>query len=123
MDAFELVSTAALGIDQEAVFINGKVYHIYPPTIRRMIGAVRCLRGGTGETIKDVILSMEPEGMAQALSWLIAGNDSLSDTFMDAPVNEVAQAIVVGLDMLDPRNFIRLSALQRNVRSLIAKPR
>ena len=122
MDGVQLVSSAVLGIDQEAVFIGGKVYHIYPPTIRRFVGAARYLKG-EGETLKDIILSMDMDGAAKALSWLIRGDESLYDTFLDCPVNEVQDGLIVGLGMLDPQNFIRLSALQRNVRSLIARPR
>ena len=122
MDAVELVSSAVLGIEQEAVFIGGKVYHIYPPTIRKMAGAVRYLKGD-GETIKDIILSTDYEGLSHALSWLIEGNDSLYDTFVDCRVDEVQDGIIKGMDMLDPRNFMMLSALQRNVRSLVARPR
>ena len=70
MDGVQLVSSAVLGIDQEAVFIGGKVYHIYPPTIRRFVGAARYLKG-EGETLKDIILSMDMDGAAKALSWLI----------------------------------------------------
>lgn len=123
MDAVELVSSALLGIDHEAVFIGGKVYHISPPTIRRFVGAVRYLKGGEGESIREVVLSMDLEGAAKALSWLVEGNESLYEAFMDAPVDEVLDGVIRGLSMIDPGNFMRLSALQRSVRSLIARPR
>ena len=123
MDAVEMISAALLGIDHEAVFIGGKVYHIHPPTIRRLAGAVRHLKGGEGETMKDVILSLDLEETAKALSWLVEGNESLYDVFLDAPANEVVEGVVRGLSLIDPTNFTRLSALQRSVRSLIARPR
>ncbi len=123
MDAVELISSALLGIDQEAVFIGGKVYHIYPPTVRGFVGAARYLKEGQGESIKDVILNTDGEGLTKALSWLINGDESLAETFMDAPLTEVQEGVIKGLSLLDPGNFMRLSALLRNVRSLIAKPR
>ena len=123
MDAIEMVSSAVLGIDQEAVFIGGKVYHIYPPTIRRLVGAVRYLKGGEGESIREVVLSMDLEGVAKALSWLVEGNESLYEVFLDAPINDVMEGVIKGLSLIDPGNFMRLSALQKSVRSLIAKPR
>ena len=104
MDAVEIVSSAVLGIECEAVFVGGKVYHLRPPTIRRLAGAAM-------------------EGQAHALSWLVEGNDSLFETFMDCRVDEVQEGIIRGLGMVDPKNFTTLSALQRNVRSLIARPR
>ena len=118
-----MISSALLGIDQEAVFIGGKVYQIYPPTIRRFVGAVRYLKGGEGESIKDVVFNTDMDGVAKSLSWLIAGNEGLYEAFLDAPMDEVMEGLVKGLSLIDPGNFTRLSALQRNVRSLIAKPR
>ena len=123
MDGIELVSSAILGLDQEAVFINGKVYHIYPPTIRKFVGAVRYLKEGKGESIKDILFSMDMEGACKSLSWLINGDESLYETFLDAPVSEIQEGLIKGLSLIDPGNFIRLSALQRNVRGLIARPR
>ena len=122
MDAVEIISSAVLGIEREAAFIGGKVYHIKPPTIRRFAGAVRYLKG-TGDTLREVVLSTDGEGLAKALSWFVAGDESLAEVFLDCPLAEVQQGLILALGMLDPQNFIRLSALQRNVRSLIARPR
>ena len=123
MDGVKLVSSAILGIDQESVFINGKVYHIYPPTIRRFVGAIASMGETKGDTIKDVIFNTDMDGACKALSWFIEGNDSLYETFLDAPVSEVQSGLITAFSLIDPQNFIRLSALQRNVRRLIAKPR
>ena len=117
-----MVSSAVLGIDQEAMFIGGKVIHIHPPTIRRFAGAVRYLKGD-GSTLKDVVLSTDAEGLAKALSWFVAGDESLYEFFLDCRLDEVQSGVILALDLLNPENFIRLSALQRNVRSLIARPR
>lgn len=123
MDAIEIVSSAVLGIDIESVFIKNRVYNIKPPTIRRFVGAARYFRECKGDTLADIIRSMDMEGATKALSWLIEGNESLAETFMDAPMDEVVNALIKGIGMIDAKNFIRLSALQRNVRSLIAQPR
>lgn len=122
-DGVLLVSSAILGIDQETAFINGKVYHIYPPTIRRLVGAVSCLKENKGETVKDIIFNSDLDGLCNALSWFIQGDTSLHDEFYDSPVGEVQEAALTAFTLIDPQNFIKLSALQRNVRSLIAKPR
>lgn len=107
----------------EVVFIGGKVYTIHPPTIRTLAGVIHLMRESTGESIKDIIFNMDLEGCCKALSWFIQGNEGLKDTFMDCPVSEVQEGLIKGFTLLDPKNFITLSALQRNVRSLIAKPR
>lgn len=123
MDGVKLVSSAILGIDQESVFVNGKVYQIYPPTIRRFVGAVASMKESNGESIKDLILNMDMEGACKALSWFIQGDESLAESFKDAKVSEVQEGLLTAFSLIDPQNFIKLSALQRNVRSLIAKPR
>lgn len=123
MDGVQLVSSAILGIDQESVFINGKVYHIYPPTIKRFVGAVSCMKASGGETLKDVIFNMDMEGACKALSWFIKGDESLYETFLDARVSEIQESLIKAFSLIDPQNFIRLSALQKSVRSLIAKPK
>lgn len=123
MDAVGLVSSAILGIDLEVVFINGRVYRIPPPTVRRFAGAVRYLKDGKGDTLKDIILSLDMDGACKVLSWLVQGDEGLYETFLDSPVNEVMEGVIKGLGMIDPGNFTRLSALQKNVRSLVAKPR
>ena len=122
-DGVTLISSAILGIDQESVFINGKVYHIYPPTIRKLVGAVSCLKECEGDTIKDIIFSTDYDGECKALSWFIKGDESLRDEFYDSPHNEVQEGLILAFSLIDPKNFIKLSALLRNVRSLIARPR
>lgn len=123
MDAVTLVSSAVLGIDIETVFIGGRVYTIPPPTVRRFAGAVRYIKEGNGNTLKDIILSLDMDGACKALSWLIQGDEGLYDALLDSPVNEVMEGVIKGFGMIDPGNFTRLSALQRNVRSLVARPR
>lgn len=121
MDGVKLVSSAILGLDFENVFIGGKLYQIYPPTIRKFVGAVSVMNNAPGDTVKDMILGMDLEGSCKALSWLIRGDESLYETFLDAGVDEVQEGLIKGFSLVDPQNFIRLSALLRNVRRLIAK--
>ena len=123
MDGVQLVSSAILGIDQECVFINGKIYHIYPPTIRRLVGAANCMKESKGDTLKDLILNSDLQGACKALSWFIEGNESLYETFLDARVEEVQDGLIKAFSLIDPQNFIKLSALLKNVRRLIARPR
>ena len=123
MDGVKLITSAILGLDLETVFIGGKVYTIHPPTIRTLAGVINCMDESKGESIKDVILKMDLIGSCKALSWFIQGNESLYEAFLDCPVSEVQEGVIKGFSLIDPKNFIALSALQRNVRSLIAKPR
>lgn len=123
--ATKIVSGAIAGLDSETVLINGKVYIIDPPTIHKISGAGYYLSDiGDYQTISDVINDMKNfSSYAHALSWFIKGDDSLVDEFMNAPFNDVSEAIGVAFTMLPPENFIKLSALARNVQQLIAKPK
>ena len=123
MDGARMIASSILGLDMETVFVGGKVYVIHPPTIRTLAGVTHCMSEVKGDTIKDLIMNLDCEGSCKALSWFIKGDESLWETFMDCPLSEVLDGVVKGFSLIDPQNFIRLSALQRNVRSLIAKPR
>ena len=122
-DGVKLVSSAILGIDMESIFINGKVYHIHPPTIRRFVGAVSCMKAADGDSIKDIIFNLDMDGACKSLSWFVAGDESLYEEFLDAGIYEVQNGLIMAFSMIDPKNFIKLSTLLKNVRSLIARPR
>ena len=123
LDGVQLVSSAILGIDFEPVMIGGKVYQIYPPTIRKFVGAVSCLKETKGESFLEIIMGMDLVDSCRALSWFIKGDESLKDVFLDCPLSEVQEGLIKAFGLVDPQNFIRLSALQRNVRRLIARQR
>ena len=122
-DGVQLVSSAILGIDFEPVMIGGKVYQIYPPTIRKFVGAISCMKEVKGDSFLDIIMGMDLVGSCEALSWFIKGDGSLKEMFLDCPLSEVQDGLIKALGLVDPQNFIRLSALQRNVRRLIARQR
>ena len=123
-DAVDVVGRAVLGLDSETIFIGGEVYVVHPPTIRRMVGAARYLRkAGEIETVGGIIETLSDDSMARALSWLVDGSERLADKFLDADANEVAEGLIVCLDLIDPRNFTMLSVLSRNVRKLTARQR
>lgn len=124
-NAAKLVSSAILGLDGETVVVGGKVYFVYPPTIKKLALAAYHLSDlGNGETLRDMIQEMSnAEGAAKALSCLIQGDESLAEDFNNSPYSEVVEALEVALSMLSAQSFCKLSALARNVRSLTAKQR
>ena len=105
--------------------VGGKVYFVYPPTIKKLALAAYHLSDlGNGETLRDMIQEMSnAEGAAKALSCLIQGDESLAEDFNNSPYSEVVEALEVALSMLSAQSFCKLSALARNVRSLTAKQR
>ena len=124
-NAAKLVSSAILGIDGEAVLVGGKVYFVYPPTIKKLAKATYHLSDiGRGETLKDMIRDMQnAEGAAKALSCLITGDESLFEELSNSPYEEVIDALEKGMSLISAQPFCKLSALARNVQSLIAKQR
>ena len=124
MDGVELVSSAILGIDAEVVEVGGKIFLAHPPTISRIAGAGMYLKKiAEIDNVGDIVEALSSEDLANALSWLLVGSAEKAKEFLDADVNQVAAGIVTCLQMIDPGNFTKLSALSRNVRRLIAKPR
>lgn len=123
--ASKIVSGAILGLDSETALIDGKVYFIEAPTIAKIAGAGHYLANiGDCESLSDILSNMEHfENYAHALSWLIKGDDSLSETFINAPFEDVVSALSVAFTMISPENFIKLSVLAKSVLRLIAKPK
>lgn len=126
MEASKIVAGAILGLDFKTVVINGKVYAIHPPTIAKIAGATYYLADVElqGETMNDIIKALKGiEGSSKALSWLIAGDESLAEELAQGTLEEVAEAVEIGLSMISAENFIRLSVLSKSGQRLIAKPK
>ena len=119
MDAAKIVNAAVLEKDFETVFVNDNVYVIHPPTIHKIAGAgyyLSDLKDGT--TVMDMLRSLKNVKCAsKALSWLIQGNEELSEGTFD----EVVEALAIGLSMISVENFCKLSILAKNVANLTAK--
>lgn len=115
-----VVNSAVLGLDMEVVMVGGVAYTIHPPTIRRICGAAYHL-AIFNECDKSVM--RYADSAAKALSWFVAGDESLSETFQDAPLDDVTQALAVAVGMLSTRNFTMLSVLAKSVGELTAKPK
>lgn len=119
-NASKIVSSAILGMDMGTCVINNKPYFIQPPTIRRLAGAGYYLSDG-GESIKDMLFMMSSDKLAKALSWMVQGNESLADEFMNAPIEEVIEGLETAYSLIKTENFIRLSVLTKSIERLIAK--
>ena len=117
----DLVANAILNTEARTVVIGGKPYFIKPPTIRKIAGLGHALSGCDGETMKSIIDCLQnAEKAAEGLSWLIRGDDTMKETFLDAPLSEVIDGIAAGLEMVGIEDFQKLSALSKSVRKLIA---
>lgn len=122
-NATKIVAGAIVGIDFKVVVINGKAYAIHPPTIAKIAGAASYLSDiEGGETLQDILMSLTSiESATKALSWLIAGNESLSEELAQGTLEEVVSALEQGLMLISAENFIKLSLLARSVQKVIAK--
>lgn len=122
-NATKIVAGAIVGIDFKVVVVNGKAYAIHPPTIAKIAGAASYLSDiEGGETLQDILMSLTSiESATKALSWLIAGNESLSEELSQGTLEEVVSALEQGLMLISAENFIKLSLLARSVQKVIAK--
>ena len=125
MDAAKIVNAAVLGKDFETVIVGFQTYVINPPTICKIAGVgyyLSDLKEAT--TVMDMLRSLKDvEIVSRALSWLITGDESLSEELRKGTFDEVVEALAVGLSMISAENFYKLSVLAKNVATLTAKER
>lgn len=121
----KLVSEAITGMDFRTVIVGGKSYTVYPPTIHKLAGAISYLSGvQEADNLKDVLLSLgKSEVYSKALSWLIAGDESMSDELAKGTYEENVNALDVAFSMIDSKVFLKAVSLAKNVSLLAAKPR
>ncbi len=122
-NASKIVSSSIIGLDFKTVVVNGKAYAVHPPTIAKIAGAGYYLSDlGDGDSIKAILESLTNiDSASKALSWLIIGNDSLSEELSMGTLDEVVDALGTAVSLITAENFMKLSVLARNVQNLIAK--
>lgn len=118
----KVVSASIIGADLVNVMVNNKVYSIFPPTIHKLAGAGLYLSDfGDEQTFRDVIKSINnSDKLAHALSWLIKGDNSLVNELEQGTFDELVDAVSQAYSLVSIENFIKLSALAKNVAMLIA---
>ena len=124
-DGAMMIESAIIGLDYKTVIVNDKSYIIEPPTIAKIAGASYWLCDyGEGTTLRDILKCLsKAENLAKALSWLIQENDELSEELAKGSLTEIVDGIEAGFSMIEATNFMRLSALQKSARLLVAKPK
>ena len=121
----KIISESITGLDFKTVIVGGKAYTVYPPTIYKLSGAISYLSGvHDAENLKDVLLSLGDSIVySKALSWLIMGDESLSDELSKATYEENVNALDEAFSMIDSKVFLKAASLVRNVSLLAAKPK
>lgn len=121
----KIISESIIGSDFRTVFVAGKVYTVYHPTIHKLAGAISYLSGvQEADNFKDVLLSLgKSEAYSKALSWLIAGDESLSEELAKGTYEENVNALDEALSMIDSKVFLKAASLAKNVSLLAAKPK
>lgn len=121
----KIISKSVIGSDFRTIFVSGKAYTVYPPTIHRLAGAISYLSDvKEADNLRDVLLSLgESEAYSKALSWLIVGDESLSEELAQGTYEENVNALDEALSMIDSKVFLKAVSLAKNVSLLAAKPR
>ena len=124
-DATKIVSSAILGMDFKTAVVGDKTYIIMPPTIKKLAGAAYWLSDvKDGSSVKEILLSLgDAHKLANALSWFIQGDDALAEELQQGSLGEIVNGLEAAYSLLSVKDFLRLSALARNVASLTAKQR
>ncbi|MFA6728223.1 MAG: hypothetical protein WCS17_08420 [Prevotella sp.] len=126
MDAAKIVSDAIIGNDFRTIIVNDKPYTIYPPTIKKIAGAISCLseiEEKEGDSVKDVFLSTlgAVRQYAKALSWMINGCDSLDTELSNGTFEEVVNGLDIAFSLISPKVFSKAVSLMKSARLLAAK--
>ena len=121
----KIISESIIGMDFRTVIVGGKSYTVYPPTIHKLAGAISHLSNiQDAESLRDVLLSLgDSEAYSKALSWLIAGDESMSDELAKGTYEENVNALNEAFSMIDSKVFLKAVSLAKNVSLLAAKPR
>lgn len=121
----KIISEAIIGLDFKTVFVGGRAYTIYPPTIHKLAGAISHLSGvEEADNLKEILLSLgESEVYCKALSWLINGDERLSDELAKGTYEENVNALDEAFSLIDSKVFLKAVSLAKNVSLLAAKPR
>ena len=120
-----MVASAIVGLDYRLIVVNDKSYIIQPPTIAKIAGATYWLcEFGEGNTLREIITSLsKSENLTKALSWFIQENDELGEELAKGTMDEIVNGIEAAFSMIEATNFMKLSALQKSAKLLVAKPK
>ncbi|MBO5387630.1 MAG: hypothetical protein J6A59_05750 [Lachnospiraceae bacterium] len=123
--AAKIISDAILGVDYKTVVVNGKAYTVNPPTIAVLAGVARHFSAlDNGDSLRDILMSFKDMKKAcSALSWLIQGDDGLTEELAQGSFSEIVESLDEGLSLINVEDFIKLSTLVRSVLRLTAKQR
>ena len=123
--AARIVADAILGADYRTVIVNNKAYTVHSPTIEVLAGVARHFSVlENGDTLKDILTTFKDMKQAcSALSWLIQGDDKLTEELAQGSFTEIVDALDEGVSLINVEDFIKLSTLVRSVLRLTAKPR
>lgn len=124
-NAAKVVSSALLGLDGSVVTVGSHAYYIQPPTIKKLAGVGLYLSDfGKENSLGDYFSKMKDiDGVCKALSWLIKGDESLTEELKEGTLDEIVKALESGLSLIGAGNFYQLSLLGKSVQKMIANQR
>ena len=127
-EASKIISSAIIGSDVAVFVVNSKRYVVQPPTIHKIAGAISVLSDvgmSDKSTLKELLLEMGnmADILPRALSWIIKGNESLSDELSNGTSEEVVNGIDLSFGLISTSPFLKAASLAKNVTLLAAKPK
>lgn len=123
--ASKVICDAIIGNDFRTVVIGTTPYTIYPPTINKIAGAVSCLSEielKDDDSIRNMLFSQKDcKQYAHALSWMIKGDDSISEELSKGKYEEIVLALDMSFSLISPKVFSIAVNLTKNASLLAAK--
>jgi hypothetical protein len=121
------ITDAIVGNDFKTIVINEKAYTMYPPTIYKLSGCISCLSSiniDEYSTLKDMFKFYgDVKILAKALSWMIQGDDGLTDELCQGTLDEVVDALTSSFSLISTTVFQQAVSLMRSASLLAARER
>lgn len=95
-------------LNVQAVFIGGEGYIIKNPSVKLVEKACKCVAKMeyNGNETSAVQMMGCASLLAEGLSWLIAGDTSLTDKLSECPLMEIIEAWAIAVDMMIKPNGV-----------------
>lgn len=107
----------------ETINVGSEVYVVTAPTVGRLIKVGEAL-GELDEAsdIMTILQMVDRENKVKALSFLIAGDESLVNTLSGAEEKEIDKGLATALGFVNISTAPRMNAIIKNVSNLISRP-
>lgn len=120
-----MIADAITGKDFAIVRVKAKRYAVFPPTINKLALAIGSLSELPDcDNLREILTAMgQCDKIAEALSYLIEGDDSIKGEFCECTIAELVPALETALTMVDVTPFSKAVNLAKSVVKMAVNPK